>query len=224
MGTLNTGTQAIKTIAQVIQQGQLAQLVHLPSWLISLVPPHTFPHQPWFTYTAISWLNSILTSEMKIFEYGSGFSTLYYLPKVKEVVSIEHDKNWYRTLKTMIQDTGYKCNLQLVLPQKAKKVPYSGKSFTSQADGKYYERYVKAIDAFPNNYFDLVVVDGRSRPSCALYALKKIKKSGYLILDDSQRELYKKPLKALDKYERIDFWGFKIRSAKPSQTTVWKIE
>lgn len=46
------------------------------------------------------------------------------------------------------------------------------------------------IKKFPDNYFDIVLVDGRSRPSCLFHSLNKVKKGGLLVLDNAEREYY----------------------------------
>ena len=56
--------------------------------------------------------------------------------------------------------------------------------------GKTFRSYAQAIDAFPDRYFDLVVVDGRARPSCILHARDKVKPGGILLLDQSERPYY----------------------------------
>src|SRR4030095_4954133 len=56
--------------------------------------------------------------------------------------------------------------------------------------GKSFETYARTIENFPNESFDVIVVDGRARPSCILHSLKKIKKAGYLVVDNSERKYY----------------------------------
>lgn len=38
---------------------------------------------PWFTYPAIEYLSHLDLSGCSVFEYGSGFSTLFWLQRVK---------------------------------------------------------------------------------------------------------------------------------------------
>lgn len=46
---------------------------------------------PWFTYAAIRFLEQEITSNISIFEFGGGQSTLYWAGRVRKVVSIDHD-------------------------------------------------------------------------------------------------------------------------------------
>src|SRR5918997_6685025 len=43
---------------------------------------------PWYTYSCTSFLESRLSSSMRVFEFGSGMSSLWYAQRVDEVVSI----------------------------------------------------------------------------------------------------------------------------------------
>jgi hypothetical protein len=47
--------------------------------------------------------------------------------------------------------------------------------------------YAAFIDRFPDHSFDLVIIDGRARAACIQHAIPKVKKGGYLLVDDSER-------------------------------------
>ncbi|MEA2488493.1 MAG: hypothetical protein QOH21_285, partial [Acidobacteriota bacterium] len=49
---------------------------------------------PWMTFGAIDFLDGYLQPGMRVFEYGSGGSTLFYLRHGASVVSVEHDAEW----------------------------------------------------------------------------------------------------------------------------------
>src|SRR3989339_318086 len=54
---------------------------------------------PWVTYSFIDFISERLNTNMDIFEYGSGNSTLWYAKKVSSVTSVEHDKKWFEKIK-----------------------------------------------------------------------------------------------------------------------------
>ncbi|MDM8553380.1 hypothetical protein QUF75_01435 [Desulfococcaceae bacterium HSG7] len=68
-----------------------------PSWTRSLNGSKTplKDVQPWIAFGAIRFLEKHLHEDMHVFEYGIGGSTLFFAKRVKAVVSIEHDKEWY---------------------------------------------------------------------------------------------------------------------------------
>jgi predicted O-methyltransferase YrrM len=86
-----------------------------------------------------------------------------------------------------------------------------------------FERYVKSIDTFENETFDMVVVDGRARPSCIKRAIPKIKSQGLLVLDNSDRKYYLiKTGKLLNGWQSRTFRGTVRGLLHLEQTTVFR--
>lgn len=175
------------------------------------------PH-PWITAEAIEWLKQNLKKDMKIFEYGAGGSTLFLSFLSKKVASVEHNPIYFITLKDKIKKDKIKnCKLFFSPPNNGtiKNALYAS------TDKKYknmnFEKYIKIIDKYPNNYFDLVFIDGRARNGCIINALTKIKNNGYLMLDNSERIGYAAGKEKLKKYPH------QIFSDNQQETTIWKI-
>lgn len=59
--------------------------------------------------------------------------------------------------------------------------------------GFNFSAYVKAIEAYTDASFDLVIVDGRVRHSCITHAISKVKKVGLLLVDNADRNYYLQP-------------------------------
>jgi hypothetical protein len=179
---------------------------------------------PWFTYPAIKFLSTILDGTYRIFEYGSGSSTSYFLNSCKEVVSIEHDKFWF----DKVQQNHHKLTLILSeftknsesenssifleflnLPEFSVEFP-SDETYTRHGlvTRGYTDYALKLLD-FPQGHFDIVVIDGMARNFCGYLAAKHISDRGFLILDNSDRWQYNSLLKYLNHlgFARIDFWG-----------------
>ena len=51
---------------------------------------------PWYTYPAIEYLGQFYLRNMTVFEFGSGFSSLFWAKRAKKIVSVEHDKEWLK--------------------------------------------------------------------------------------------------------------------------------
>jgi hypothetical protein len=180
---------------------------------------------PWMNYLVIQYLDSQIPRNSKIFEYGSGSSTEYWLNKDCRVTSIEHDRAFYREMEDRL--TG-RCEYHLVESESAvdarRLSPDCPDSFVS-ADFKEFnfERYVKSIDTFENETFDMVVVDGRARPSCIKRAIPKIKSQGLLVLDNSDRKYYLiKTGKLLNGWQSRTFRGTVRGLLHLEQTTVFR--
>ncbi len=160
-------------------------------WLKSLRRDYLLDEpSPWLTFGSIEFIRSYLKNGMRIFEYGSGGSTLFWMRHGCSCVSIEHDPNWYEVMLKHIK-TSPELDYRLVPPDKTNQIVSSDVSdpILYLASGCYFrgfqfENYVKQIDAFPDNYFDLVLIDGRARPSCIMHSVPKIRQGGLLILDD----------------------------------------
>ena len=206
---------------------------YFPEWRKYLAPGRNSIADkiPWITFSAIDFLKKISHSEMHIFEYGSGGSTLFWASRVKEVVSVEHDRLWYEKIRSELRNHNV-TNIKYILSEAEPDNKFKEKSFENPADyiskdenftGKKFEAYVKQIDQYPDEYFHIVVVDGRARPSCISHALKKVKKGGYLIVDNSERDYYLVPFMFKKPYWRVwKFYGPVPYIYHFSETTIMK--
>ena len=178
---------------------------------------------PWIVYEAIDWLESFLTKEMHVLEWGSGGSTIFFAKRVQSVVTIEHDPEWYSTLFQQLRQDNIR-NVRLVLcpPEESET---RDETYTS-TDVAYKElsfrSYAEAIDRYPERFFDLVFVDGRARQACIRHASGKIRPGGYLLLDNSDRSHYQSEKTLLSDWGRQEFYGPGPYNDYFWETTVWK--
>lgn len=90
--------------------------------------------KPWINAEAVNWLKQNLTSGMKIFEYGSGGSTLFMSPLVEEIISMEHDPVFSVMSKDKIKKYNIQnCRLVFAPPESGT----SEKALYSSTDDKY---------------------------------------------------------------------------------------
>ena len=173
---------------------------------------------PWMTYDAIDFLSSIAAPDHEVFEWGSGGSTLFFARRCDRVISVEHDKKWNNFLKEKLLDLSINNVEYLEIPgvevndweERDYRNPDDFISSDKNSIGLSYENYVKAIDAFPVNHFNIVVVDGRARNCCVKRAIPHVKKGGYLIVDNSDRKYYLQDFDELQdpgKWEKTEFQG-----------------
>lgn len=203
-------------------------------------PLHEWPQ---ITNGALEWLDSFLTPNSSVFEWGSGGSTLYIVKRVEKIISIEHNPQWWKKVTDMVKAQGignYKC--VLVEPEPITESGASlGKSLVDmklcwdphglhrvtrrQLDAVTfsYEKYVKAICGYPDATFDLVFIDGFARTSCMLYGRSKVKPGGFLMLDDAQMRQYQDAKQLLADWKATDFRGIgKYIRNKAWSTMVWE--
>lgn len=115
---------------------------------------------PWYTYPAIEFLKQLSFQGRTVFEYGSGNSTLFWCAKSGRVTSVEHDEEWHARMRSHVP-----ANCELIL-------------------AKSEDEYVHAI-ARRDAKYDVVIVDGQVRLTCAKTALAHLKDDGLIILDNS---------------------------------------
>lgn len=116
---------------------------------------------PWFTYPSIEYINQLDLSSYDIFEYGSGYSSLYWAERCKSLTSIEDSGIWHSKMA----------------PQMPRKVDYR-----LCEDKESYIRSIKESALF----YDLIVIDGSHRFDCAKEALPKLKNTGFMIVDNTE--------------------------------------
>ena len=68
---------------------------------------------PWYTLQSIKYIGSLISPDMKVLEYESGYSTLWWAERVAEVTSIERSRDWYERLKAALVQKNYK-NVKLI--------------------------------------------------------------------------------------------------------------
>ncbi len=171
-----------------------------------------YPNDPYYTPKAIKKAIKLLNKNSKVFEWGSGMSTIWYANRVKEVVAIEHNKEWYnKGLQGLANSKLNNTNIFLV-PTIA-----DNDTFSWEKDWKHYETlnhppknpefidYIHKIDEYPDSYFDCIAIDGRERVGCSVHAISKLAKNGFIILDDSHREKYTEIFEILSDWNAVKF-------------------
>ncbi len=156
---------------------------------------------PWLPFRLIDELAERVDSRWRVFEYGGGGSTAWFLDRGAEVVTVEHDARWADALA---RDLGGERWTLLRRPAE---------------DG--FGSYVDAVSDYPDGYFDIVVVDGRERARCLLAARSKVRPGGWLVLDDSDRARYAEAADSIA-WRRRDVIGFAPAKPTLAYTTVFE--
>ncbi|GIV40528.1 MAG: hypothetical protein KatS3mg033_2328 [Thermonema sp.] len=138
---------------------------------------------PWFTYSAYLFLDPRLQAHFRVFEYGSGSSTLYFAQKVAQVYSVEHHPSWAQQMQ-------------------AKLPPNASVLYCLPED---YPTAIRQAQAT----FHLIVVDGILRNECIRQAVNFLTEDGVIIVDNSNRSEYREALSWLcaQGFRRLDFYG-----------------
>lgn len=153
---------------------------------------------PWFTYPIIHFLKDRVKKDMYVFEYGCGNSTIWWAKRSKKVFAVEHDEDWFKSVKSR-------------LPKNA--------DLLHRSLGTEYHSAATAS----KNKFHIIVVDGRDRVECSKYALKALRPDGVIIWDNGDRVKYSPGYEMLRKagFRRIDFVGMTPINNINATTTVF---
>lgn len=123
--------------------------------------------EPWWTFSVKRRVAEILTPDMKAVEFGSGQSTLWLAPRVRELLAIEGDAAWYERVKTNLARAGV-ANVTL----------------QHRTGDDYWN-----VDDVADGSVDFCVVDGRARGRCMRAILPKMKPGGWVYLDNSDKDM-----------------------------------
>lgn len=115
---------------------------------------------PWYTYPAIDYIRELDFSEWDVFEYGTGYGTLFWRTMARDVVTVEHDEVWYGEIRDQLTGAG------TLLLRKEK------------------EGYIKTIGEL-GKLFHVIIIDGVHRRACATQVGVYLAKGGLVILDNS---------------------------------------
>lgn len=156
---------------------------------------------PWMNYSFIDFLELRINKTMDVFEYGSGYSTLYLSDKVHSVTSVEFDKEWFEKMRASLNEKD-NCN-----------VIYRPDS----------ESYNVAIKEFSDTLFDIIIVDGRDRKECVKHIIPYLSDGGVIILDDSWKAKFDEVFEFFKQngFKELSFSGLKAGGIVVEKTTVF---
>ena len=161
-------------------------------WVNSLVRQEPVNAQnqpiPWFTYPSIDFIEPRIQKSWRVFEWGSGNSSLWWSSRVATVCSVEHDYNWFLRTTARLHANNH---LDYEITMKG------------YIDNIY--RHYKETDIG----FDVIIIDGEWRNECAQIAANCLSPKGFIIFDNTDRRMFEPGSAFLSSlgFMRIDFHG-----------------
>jgi hypothetical protein len=155
----------------------------------------------WYTYPAIEYLTNLDLSPKRVFEYGSGNSSLWWATRCQEIVAIESDREWYDKVNAIKSSIGG--------------------AFRSYRLCEDLDSYVKNHDIVNAN---IVIIDGTFRTYCAAFFLSKILEPNnfeILIYDNADWQPVRILNQKLPDWVEVDFHGFGPINDFTSTTTIF---
>lgn len=138
------------------------------------------------------FLQNFLTerSDARVLEFGAGGSSIWMARFTNNLVTIEHDPGWAEVVSVVTQG---RVDLRLV-PE-----PYHG-----------------VCAEFPDEFFDLILVDGRNRLDCVKASLRILRPGGVLMIDNAEKA------HSAEVYSLLADWPMtRTRQELPDETGFW---
>lgn len=173
-----------------------------PSWLLDRLLARTPLERalPWVSWPCIDFLNGRDLESRRVFEYGGGGSTLYFLNRGCHVSTVENSSSWADRIIKKVAGFSSQLDLRVIeMPE-----------HPGDAEAELAKRYVETVaEGAP---WDLVLVDGVDgtpsvRMDCLAAAKRCISARGIVILDDSWRPEYSRAPEIMAGFSHLIFQG-----------------
>lgn len=133
---------------------------------------------PWWSFGATRCVEAALRSDMEVFEFGSGGSSVFLALRTAKLTCVEDDEKWADLVEIEARRRNIR-NLEILHRQY---------NFHNPGDFRQSD-YLSAVGS---SSYDLIVVDGKEesgqvRDICFWRAEKHIRPGGMIVLDDSWR-------------------------------------
>lgn len=140
---------------------------------------------PWLTYPAIDFLDAHVKPDWKVFEWGSGNSTLWWSRKCRLVRAVESNRDWHSEV--------------------SRGLPGNASVFLAES----HSDYVGQLGAQKDGPFDAIVIDGDHRNDCAEASQAALAPGGLIVFDNTDCDEHRRGVEFLSKagLHRIDFFG-----------------
>jgi hypothetical protein len=122
-----------------------------------------YPDMPWLSFSAVRAIDRLARKEWVAYEIGAGMSTVWLSRRVAHLISIEADQNWYSKLQNILECQNIH-NVDLRL--------------------EWRGHLMSDYSAVPDESLDFLLVDGGPRAECFYNGFPKVRRGGYIYLDN----------------------------------------
>lgn len=174
---------------------------------------------PWWTFDSVERVESFLVEHpgARVFEWGSGASTIWLARRSGSVVTVEHDVRFADTVRALVPP-GAQVDVRMIpLPEQPR--PHSappGPTAQMVPGEPAVWPYVSAIDEVGGT-FDVIVVDGRARERCLVHAMPHLAAGGILVFDNVEQRRYRDAIAALEPPVDVT-WTYGLTPSMPYPT------
>lgn len=195
-------------------------------WLVSLSKVHDAVEiaklgVPWWTYRAVDVVDAWMAGRqgpIRVFEYGSGASTIWLADRADEVVSVEHHQGFSEVMAPVL---AARPNVEFLVVEPAVMTQPAIGSRKPGHVGLDFTDYVETVKRVGGT-FDLIVIDGRAREACLRQSIAHLAPHGVIVYDNSHRKRYAEAIAASGLAERR-LRGLTPTLPYPDQTSVLSV-
>jgi hypothetical protein len=173
---------------------------------------------PWWTYRSIDIVDAWLSARprpIRVFEYGSGASTIWLAARADEVVSVEHHRGFGEMIGVELAKHD---NITFQIVEATESGHPAVPSHKEGHAGLDFKNYVDTIDRVGGD-FDVIVIDGRAREACLTAGLRHLRQDGVIVFDNTRRKRYQQAIAAAPVTERR-LTGLTPTLPYPDQTSI----
>ena len=182
----------------------------IPQWLQDRFSSSTAIREaiPWISYPAVDYLRKIVKPETRVFEWGSGGSTIFFALLGARVSSMESSLSWKKII-----DEGLQKQPEEVLRR------IDMRFVPAEESPQKMQEYIDEVAK--GGPWDLILVDGWERVRCIETARAHTAPGGVILLDNANLAHYKDVPQIMAGFERIQFPGFGPSRMWPTQTDAY---
>ena len=208
-----------------IQKHFLPPPSFIPPDLVKKSPFTDSTQHPWLTFGAIELLSRIVRPSDRVFEYGAGYSTLWWQERVASVTSVDHDEarasellphlkpnahlTYINAEKTECESAKKLANQFMLRMRRTNWPDYDDTKVVQRGldDENYISYAAHALNI--GEKFDFIIIGGMARRLCTEFAVEKLTEDGVIILNNSNRSDYDTAFDILNEagFKQIPFWG-----------------
>ena len=164
---------------------------------------------PWIAWPCIDFMSDYVKPSHRIFEWGGGGSTLFFLKKGCRVTTVESSRQWVEELEQQIHALG---------PEARSRWDLRFVAIVDNNDPAVPEYIDQVATGAP---WDLVMVDGWSRLKCLLEGMHHVTPGGVLVLDNANQKQFESVPNVMHDWERHAFRGLGVARSWATQTDAY---
>lgn len=154
--------------------------------------------EPWIADGAVDYLSAQITNDSRVFEWGAGASTLWFVAHGATVTAYETEQEWIDLLGP---HTKGRADIKLHMP----------------TDTQYVTP--------PLTGYHLILIDGHQRSDCAVHVASAGESGQVVVFDDSDRPAHVRGAQALSQRAGSQQWHFPAITPMmtPNLTSIYRL-